>query len=126
MTLVITRFLLLIQIVQSPLASPPPVTTPPKALQPSRVELGVSSNFDRDRAQEHTFLMSCELYISLTQSDFVKDKVHIYWALSYFKGGRTANFTECIIWQEMQTGKIYFASWDKVREEFTVVFCLEN
>jgi tRNA(Met) C34 N-acetyltransferase TmcA len=29
--------------------------------------------------------MSCELYISLTQSDFIKDQVHIHWALSYFK-----------------------------------------
>jgi hypothetical protein len=48
--------------------------------------------------------------------------VRIYWALSYFKGGRVATFTERIIWQEMRS----FASWDKFREEFTAAFCPEN
>jgi hypothetical protein len=80
-----------------PPASPPPVTTPLKASHPSRVNPGVPSNFDGDRAQGHTFLMSCELYISLSQLDFVEDKVHIHWALSYFKGGRAVTFAERVI-----------------------------
>jgi hypothetical protein len=84
-----------------PPASPPPVTTPLKALHPSRVNQGAPSNFDGDRAQGRAFLMSCELYISLSQSDFVEDQVRIHWALSYFKGGCVANFAERIIWQEM-------------------------
>jgi hypothetical protein len=109
-----------------PPASPPPVTTPLKVLQPSRVKPGVPSNFDGDRVQGHTFLTSCELYISLTQSDFVGDQVHIHWALSYFTGGCTATFAECIIQQEMRTRKMCFVSWDKFREEFTVAFCPEN
>jgi hypothetical protein len=110
-----------------PLASPPPVTTPLKTSQPSRVKPGVPSNFDGDRVQGCAFLTSCELYISLTQSDFVEDQVHIHWALSsYFKGGRAANFAECIIRQEMRTGKMCFTSWDEFREEFTAVFCPEN
>jgi hypothetical protein len=109
-----------------PPASPPPVTTPLKALQPSRVNLGAPSNFDRDRAQGCAFLMSCELYISLSQSDFVEDQVHIHWALSYFKGGHAATFAERIIRQEMRTGKMCFASWDEFREEFMAVFCPEN
>jgi hypothetical protein len=50
-----------------PPASPPPVTTALKASQPSRVEPGVPSNFDGDRAQGRALLTSCELYISLTQ-----------------------------------------------------------
>jgi hypothetical protein len=109
-----------------PAASPPPVTTPLKASHPSSINLGVPSNFDGDRVQGCAFLTSCELYISLTQSDFVKDQVCIHWALSYFKGGRAANFTECIIWQEMRTGKMCFASWDEFREESTAVFYPEN
>jgi hypothetical protein len=109
-----------------PPASPPPVTTPLKASHPSRVNPGTPSNFDGDRAQGCTFLTSCELYISLSQSDFVEDQVRIHWALSYFKGGRAANFAEHIIWQEMQTGKMCFASWDEFREEFTAAFCPEN
>jgi hypothetical protein len=104
----------------------PPVTTPLKELQPSRVKLGIPSNFDGDRAQGRAFLTSCELYISLTQSDFVEDQVRIHWALSYFKGGHAVNFAERIIRQEMRTGKMCFASWDKFREEFMAVFCPEN
>jgi hypothetical protein len=109
-----------------PLVSLPPVTTPLKRSHLSRVNLGAPSNFDRDREQGRAFLTSCELYISLSQSDFVEDQVHIHWALSYFKGGRVATPAECIIRQEMRTGKMCFASWDKFREEFTAAFCPEN
>jgi hypothetical protein len=84
-----------------PLASVPPVTTPLKVSHPFRVNPGTPSNFDGDRAQGCAFLTSCELYISLSQLDFVKDQVRIHWALSYFKGGHVANFAEHIIWQEM-------------------------
>jgi hypothetical protein len=77
-----------------PPASPLPVTTPLKASHPSRVNPGTPSNFDGDRAQGRTFLMSCKLYISLSQSHFVEDQVRIHWALSYFKGGHAVIFAE--------------------------------
>jgi hypothetical protein len=80
-----------------PSISPQLVTTPLKVLQPSRVKLGVPSNFDGDRAQGHAFLTSCELYISLTTVDFVDKQVRIHWALSYFKGGHVASFAERIL-----------------------------
>jgi hypothetical protein len=80
-----------------PLASPPPVTTPLKASHPSRVNPGAPSNFDGDRVQGRAFLTSCELYILLSQSDFVEDQVRIHWALSYFKGGCAVTFTEHVI-----------------------------
>jgi hypothetical protein len=56
-----------------PPVSPPHVTTPLQASQPSRVKPGVSSHFDRDRAQGCTFLTSCKLYISPTQLDFIDE-----------------------------------------------------
>jgi hypothetical protein len=105
---------------------PPPVTTPLKASHPLRVNPGAPSNFDRDRAQGRAFLTSCELYISLSQSDFVEDQVRIHWALSYFKGGRVATFAKRIIRQEMRSGKMSFASWDEFRDEFTAALCPEN
>jgi hypothetical protein len=80
-----------------PLVSPPLVTTTLQALQPSRVKLGVPSNFDGDRAQGHASNTSCELYISLTASDFINEQMHIQWALSYFKGGRAVSFAERIL-----------------------------
>jgi hypothetical protein len=84
-----------------PPASQPPVITPLKVLHPSRVNPGTPSNFDGDRVQGRAFLTSCELYISLSQLDFVEDQVRIHWALSYFKGRRAATFAEQIIRQEM-------------------------
>jgi hypothetical protein len=113
------------------IAPPPPdspqlVTTALKVSQPSRVKLGVPSNFDRDRAQGHTFLMPYELYISLTALDFIDKQVHIHWALSYLKGRCAASFAKCIIWQEMQSGKMCFVSWSEFKEEFTSEFCPEN
>jgi hypothetical protein len=69
---------------------------------------------------------SCELYISLTQSDFVDKQVRIHWALSYFKGGHAASFAERILRQELQSGKMCFASWHDFTQEFAATFCPEN
>jgi hypothetical protein len=67
----------------SPPLAPPPVPTslvitPLQVSQPSRVKLGIPSHFDGDRVQGCTFLTSCELYISLTQLDFIDKQVHWY------------------------------------------------
>jgi hypothetical protein len=109
-----------------PPVSPPFVTTTLQASHPSRVKAGVPSHFDGDRAQGRAFLTSCELYISLTQSDFVNDQMRIHWALSYFKGGCAASFAEHILRQELRSGKMCFASWREFTEEFTSRFCPEN
>jgi hypothetical protein len=109
-----------------PPVSPPFVTTTLQVSHPSRVKLGVPSHFDGDRAQGRAFLTSCELYISLTQSDFVEEQVRIHWALSYFKGGHAASFAECILRQELWSGKMCFASWREFTEEFAATFCPEN
>jgi hypothetical protein len=94
--------------------------------QPSRVKPGIPSHFDGDRVQGHAFLTSCELYISLTQSDFIDEQVCIHWALSYFKGRRTVSFAERILQQALRSGKICFTSWSDFTEEFTLTFCPEN
>jgi hypothetical protein len=110
----------------SPPVSPPHVTTTLQVLQPSRVKPGIPSHFDGDRAQGRAFLTSCELYILLTQSDFVDEQVRIHWGLSYFKGRCVASFTECILWQELQSGQMCSASWHDFTEEFMATFCPEN
>jgi hypothetical protein len=109
-----------------PPVSPPLVTTTLQASQPSRVKPGMPSHFDGDRVQGRAFLTSCELYISLTASDFVNEQVHIHWALSYFKGGRAASFAERILRQELWSGKMCFASWHDFTKEFASTFCPEN
>jgi hypothetical protein len=109
-----------------PLVLLPLVTTTLQASQPSRVKPGVPSNFDGDRAQGHTLITSCKLYISLTALEFVNKQVCIHWALSNFKGGRVASFAEHILWQELRSGKMCFASWRHFTEEFVLTFCPEN
>jgi hypothetical protein len=110
-----------------PLDSPPFITTALKVSQPYRVKPGIPSNFDRDRAQGCTFLMSCELYISFTASDFVDEQVRIHWAPSYFKGRHAASFAKHILQQEMRSGMICFTSWSNFTEESVLlVFCPEN
>jgi hypothetical protein len=113
-------------IIPPPPVSLPFVTTTMQASQPSRVKPGIPSNFDGDRAQGRAFLTSCELYISLTQSDFVDEQVRIHWALSYFKGGCAVSFTEHILGQELESGKMCSASWSDFTEEFVSTFCPEN
>jgi hypothetical protein len=106
-----------------PPVSPPHVTTTLQALQPFRVKPGIPSHFDGDRVQGHAFPTSCELYISLTQSDFVDEQVRIHWAPLYFKGGCVASFAERILRQELRSGKMCFTSWHDFTEEFAVMFC---
>jgi hypothetical protein len=62
----------------------------------------------------------------LTASDFIDEQVRVHWALSYFKGGRAASFTKCILQQELRSGKMCFASWSDFTEEFALMFCPEN
>jgi hypothetical protein len=102
------------------------VTTTLQASQPSRVKPGTPSHFDGDRAQGCAFLMSCELYILLTQLDFINKQVCIHWALSYFKSRHAASFTKCILQQELRSGKMCFTSWNDFTEEFALMFCPEN
>jgi hypothetical protein len=109
-----------------PLVSPPIVTTTLQVLQPSRVKLGVPSHYDGDRVEGCAFLMSCELYILLTALDFIDEQVCIHWALSYFKDRHVVSFDERILWQELWSGKMCFASWSDFTEEFTSTFCPEN
>jgi hypothetical protein len=46
--------------------------------------------------------------------------------MSYFKGGHAASFAECILWQELWSGKMCFTSWHDFTEEFVVTFCPGN
>jgi hypothetical protein len=57
----------------APTPTPQPITTIPKASQPSRIKPCAPNDFDQDRSKGHTFLTSCEIYTSLTASDFPDD-----------------------------------------------------
>jgi hypothetical protein len=83
-------------------------------------------NFDGDRSKGRAFLTSCELYLSLTGSDYPDEQSRIHWALSFFKSRRAVMFAECIVRQEMRTGVMAFADWTDFTSEFMSTFCPEN
>jgi hypothetical protein len=83
-------------------------------------------NFGGDRSKGRAFLTSCELYLSLTGPDYPDEQARIHWALSFFKSGRAATFSEHIVRQEMRTGVMAFADWTDFTLEFMSTFCPEN
>jgi hypothetical protein len=85
-----------------------------------------ADNIDGDRSKGHAFLTSCELYLSLTGSDYPNEQSCIHWALLFFKSGRAVTFAERIVRQEMRTGVMAFADWTDFTSEFRSTFCPEN
>jgi hypothetical protein len=95
-------------------------------LHPPRIKPASPDDFDGDRSKGHAFLTSCELYLSLTGSDYPNEQSRIHWALWFFKSGRAATFAERIVRQEMRTGVMAFVDWMDFTSEFRSTFCPEN
>jgi hypothetical protein len=95
-------------------------------LHSPRIKPANPDNFDGDRSKGHAFLTSCELYLSLTGADYPDEQARIHWALSFFKSGCAATFSERIVRKEMRTGVMAFADWTDFTLEFTSTFCPEN
>jgi hypothetical protein len=62
----------------------------------------------------------------LTALDFPDNNTHIHWALSYCKSRYAVTFTECIVRQEMKTGRMVFTSWKEIMDELALIFCPES
>jgi hypothetical protein len=91
-----------------------------------RIKPASPDNFDGDRSKGRTFLTSCKLYLSLAGLDYPDEQARIHWALSFFKSGRAATFSERIVRQEMRTGVMAFTDWTDFTSEFMSTFCPEN
>jgi hypothetical protein len=52
---------------------------PGSVLHPLRIKPASPDNFDGDRSKGHAFLTSCELYLSLTGSDYPNEQSRIHW-----------------------------------------------
>jgi hypothetical protein len=83
-----------------------------------RIKLVSPDNFDGDRSKGRAFLTSCELYLPLAGPDYPDEQSRIHWALSFFKSGRAATFSERIVRQEMRTGVMVFADWTDFTSEW--------
>jgi hypothetical protein len=91
-----------------------------------RIKPASPDNFDGDRSKGRPFLTSCELYLSLVGLDYPDEQSRIHWALSFFKSGHVATFSEHIVRQEMRTGVMAFTDWTDFTSEFMSTFCPEN
>jgi hypothetical protein len=58
--------------------APQPITTIPKASQPSWIKPCAPNDFDRDQSKGCAFLTSCKIYTLLTVSDFPDDQTQIH------------------------------------------------
>jgi len=76
-------------LVPSPPVSPSPV--PP--VQQTCPKLSCPPDFNGERHNSHVFLNSCSLYIRLALEQFHNEQEKILWALTFFKGGRTAKWS---------------------------------
>ena len=86
--------------VLSPLVSPPPALP----VRQTRPKLSCSPDFNGEYHNGRTFLNSCSLYIRLAPEQFHNKQERILWALTFFKEGRAAKWSENIFRQEADTG----------------------
>jgi len=96
-----------------PLPVPSPLTSLSPALMAQRTHSKLSSppDFSRECHNGYAFLNSCSLYICLAPEQFCDEQEKILWALTFFKGGHAAKWSENIFRQETDTGIFPMQTW---------------
>jgi len=115
-----------------PNTPPPPVPSPPVSLPPTppvqrtRPKLFCPPDFNGKRHNGHAFLNSCSLYIHLAPEQFHDEQERILWALTFFKGGRAAKWSENVFRQEADTGVFPIQTWGDFEQQFWLHFFPAN
>jgi len=71
-------------------------------------------------------LNSCSLYIRLALEQFHDKEERILWALTFFKGGRAAKWSENVFRQEADTGVFPIQTWRDFEQQFRLHFFSVN
>jgi len=133
-----TQLQQLTQLVANPPSSPvsniPPLSVPSSLVSPSsapmarriRPKLSCPLDFGRERHNSRAFLNSCSLYIHLALEQFHNEEERILWALTFFKSGRAAKWSENVFRQEADTGVFPIRTWRDFEQQFRVHFFLAN
>jgi len=100
--------------VPSPLVSLPPAPTARQTCP----KLSCPLDFSGERHNGHAFLNSCSLYICLALEQFHDKEERILWALTFFKGGRAAKWSENVFRQEADTGVFPIQTWRDFEQQF--------
>jgi len=64
----------------------------------------------------------CSLYIHLAPEQFHDEEERILWALTFFKGGRTAKWSENVFRQKADTGVFPIQTWRDFEQQFQLHF----
>jgi len=108
--------------VPSPPVSPPPA--PP--VRRTRPKLFCPLDFNGERHNGRAFLNSCSLYIRLAPEQFHDKQERILWALTFFKGGRAAKWSENVFCQEADTSVFPIQTWGDFEQQFRLHFFSAN
>jgi len=111
-----------------PNTPPPPAPSPPTSPSPApmarqtRPKLSAPLDFSRERHNGHAFLNSCSLYIHLAPEQFYDEQEKILWALTFFKDGHAAKWSENIFHQEADTSIFPIPTWGDFEQQFRLHF----
>jgi len=89
-------------------------------------KLSCSPDFNGERHNSHIFLNSYSLYIRLAPEQFYDKQERILWALTFFKGGRAAKWSENVFHQEADTGVFPIQTWGEFEQQFWLHFFPAN
>jgi len=89
-------------------------------------KLSCLPDFGGERHNGRAFLNSCSLYIRLAPEQFHNEEERILWALTFFKSGRAAKWSENVFRQEADTGVFPIRTWRDFEQQFRVHFFPAN
>jgi len=107
-----------------PNTPPPSVLSPPVSLPPAPPvrrtcpKLSCPLDFNGERHNGRAFLNSCSLYIRLAPKQFYDEQEKILWALTFFKDGRAAKWSENVFRQEADTSVFPIPTWGDFEQQF--------
>jgi len=78
-------------------------------------KLSCPPDFGRKCHNSHAFLNSCSLYICLALEQFHNEEERILWALTFFKSGCAAKWSENVFHQEASTGVFFHLNLERLQ-----------
>ena len=85
-------------------------------------KLSCPPDFSRERYNSCTFLNSCSFYICLAPKQFHDKEERILWALTFFKGGHAAKWSENVFCQEADISVFPIQTWRDFKQQFRLHF----
>ena len=79
-------------------------------------KLSCPPDFNEEHHNGCAFLNSYSLYICLAPEQFHNEQKRILWALTFFKGGRAAKWSENVFRQEVDTGVFPIQTWGDFKQ----------